>query len=296
MSASGEDRVSRFERHCGLLLRAYPAAYRSERTEEIIGTLLETTPEGREWPLPRDIRGLVAGGLSARAALSRRNTAAVNLRVAVLVGVAAYLAYVVAGDLGALLFAAEHGTVHLGGASASPFGWPTLVVAALTVVALVLAWLSRRRAVALAGAAPAAAAIGVVGPWGSFASGFAVTELICLAVLVALAGPQRPERRWLWPIVLIVVAEVLPAMQLGQLVLLSLLLLFLVVSIAWLAIDARPAIAMVTLVLMAYLPPAIGNFAMPATWPELAICVVVAAPALWLLRRQSAHPGRPSVS
>jgi hypothetical protein len=76
MSANGENRMSPFERHCGLLLRAYPAAYRSERGEEIIGTLLETTPEGRAWPRPRDIRSLVVGGLSARAALNRRNTTA----------------------------------------------------------------------------------------------------------------------------------------------------------------------------------------------------------------------------
>ncbi|MGB6453627.1 MAG: hypothetical protein WBH47_03965, partial [Streptosporangiaceae bacterium] len=56
------------ERHCRLLLRAYPAAYRQDRGEEIIGTLLEATPAGRSWPLHRDIRGLVVGGLRARAA------------------------------------------------------------------------------------------------------------------------------------------------------------------------------------------------------------------------------------
>jgi hypothetical protein len=286
--------MSTLERRCWLLLTAYPAEYRRDRGEEILGTLLEATPEGRTWPLPRDIRGLAIGGLRARAVLNGRNTTAANLRVAVFIGVAAYLAYDVAGTLGALLFAAAHGIINLRGASPSPFGWPRLVVATLIVVALVLTWLSRRRAIVLAGALPAAAAIGLVGPWGSFVSGFAVTELACLAVLIALAGAQRPDRRWLWPIALIVVVEVLPGMPLQQLVLISLVLLFLAVSIAWLAIDARPAIAMVSFLLMEYLPGTIGNFAMPATWPELGICVVVAAPALWLLHRQSAHAGPPT--
>src|SRR5215469_17227780 len=107
VSVSAEDRISTFESHCRLLLRAYPAAYRSERGEEIIGTLLETTPEGRGWPLPRDIRGLVAGGLRARAQLNRHNTTGANLRVAVFVGVAAYLAFAAAVILGGLGYTAR---------------------------------------------------------------------------------------------------------------------------------------------------------------------------------------------
>jgi hypothetical protein len=173
MSAGGEDRMSTLERRCRLLLRLYPVAYRSERGEEILGTLLEATPEVRTWPLPRDIRGLAIGGLRARAAINGRNTMAANLRVAVLVGVAAYLAYDVAGYLGALV---------------------------------------------------------------------------------------------------------------------------LVVSIAWLAIDARPAIAMVAILLGIWRPAAINNLAtgILSELPFLGICAAVAAPALWLLHRQSAHAGPPT--
>jgi hypothetical protein len=79
MSAGGEDRMSMLERRCRLLLRLYPVAYRSERGEEILGTLLEATPEVRTWPLPRDIRGLAIGGLRAQAAAAAINNLATGI-------------------------------------------------------------------------------------------------------------------------------------------------------------------------------------------------------------------------
>jgi hypothetical protein len=334
MSASGGDRVGTFERHCVLLLRAYPAAYRSERGEEIVGTLLETTPEGREWPLLRDIRGLVAGGLSARAALNRRNTTAANLRVAVLVGVAAYLAFAMAGRLGALLFAAVHGDVfrwaspmppgsllaahgqqpERGGAvryQAFQLHVGVEVVAALIILTLVLAWMSRRRAIVLASALLAVAALVAVGSWRSDVASFGSTvmELACLAVLIAVAGKERPGRRWLWLIGPIALAGLLtastlpatgPAAAMGVLVL-GLLLTLAMASIALVAIDARPAIAVAVVLLGIWLSAAIGNLGMGvgllvSGLPYLCICAAVTAAAVWRLRRQSAHPGRPSVS
>ena len=54
------------ERHCRLLLRAYPAWYRRERAGEMLGTLLEASPPGRRWPSLRDARSLVIGGLRVR--------------------------------------------------------------------------------------------------------------------------------------------------------------------------------------------------------------------------------------
>ncbi len=90
------DRVTAFERRGRLLLRAYPAAYRRERGEEIISTLLEATPADRTWPRPRDARALIVGGLKARAAQNRHLTTAANLRVAVMVGVSLFLSVWVA--------------------------------------------------------------------------------------------------------------------------------------------------------------------------------------------------------
>jgi len=328
MSASDEGRAGTFERHCGLLLRAYPAVYRSERGEEIVGTLLETTPEDRKWPLPRDIRGLVIGALSARAALNGRNSTSASVRVAVLVGAAAYLAFAVAGRLGALVFAAGRGEVirwaypvppgellaargH-GGAVRSPVYQLTVgieVVAALIIVTLVLAWLSRRRAIVLAGALPAAAALAAVdgGRSDSASFGSSVMELACLAVLIAVAGKERPGRGWLWligPIALagLLTAWALPATGLATLMgalVLCLLVTLAVVSLALVAIDARPAIAMAVFLLGIWLAAAIGNLGMGAAaietgLPYLGVCAAVAAAAVWRLRRQSAHPGRPT--
>src|SRR5271165_3945492 len=68
---AGADRATALERRSRLLLRIYPAAYRRERSEEIIGTLLEATPAGHAWPRLRDARALAVGGLRARAAQNR---------------------------------------------------------------------------------------------------------------------------------------------------------------------------------------------------------------------------------
>ena len=54
------------ERRCRWLLRAYPAWYRRERSEEMLGALLEASPPGRRWPTFRDARALVTGGLRVR--------------------------------------------------------------------------------------------------------------------------------------------------------------------------------------------------------------------------------------
>jgi hypothetical protein len=61
--------VTPLERHCRLLLRAYPAWYRRERAGEMLGTLLEASPPGRRWPSLRDARSLVIGGLRVRGPL-----------------------------------------------------------------------------------------------------------------------------------------------------------------------------------------------------------------------------------
>jgi hypothetical protein len=58
--------VSSLERRCRLLLRAYPAWYRRERAEEMLGTLLEASPADRNWPSVRDARALVIWGLRVR--------------------------------------------------------------------------------------------------------------------------------------------------------------------------------------------------------------------------------------
>ena len=58
--------MSALERHCGWLLRAYPAWYRRERAGEMLGTLMEASPPGARWLSFRDARALAIGGLRVR--------------------------------------------------------------------------------------------------------------------------------------------------------------------------------------------------------------------------------------
>jgi hypothetical protein len=287
--------VSTLERHCRLLLRAYPAAYREVRGEEIIGTLMEATSPGRSWPRLRDIRGLIFGGLRARAAFNKRNTTGANLRLAALVGVIAYLAFTADTILGVLLTAAEHDALDAG--PFMPFGWPMVVVMLLIAVTLVLAWVSRRRVIVLAAALPTAGAIALAGPWSPSAFGVPVTELAALAALIALVGARRPDSRWLWLIGLIAVVRLLPG--LGTYSLAAVLLLALVVvSLAWLIIDARPAIALVVFALGFWVPVVVDDLStglgISAALPLLVLGVPISTAAIWLLRRQSARPGQPT--
>jgi hypothetical protein len=301
MSASGEDRSSTFERHCALLLCAYPAAYRAERGEEIVGTLLETTPEALAWPLPRDTLGLLIGGLRARAAFNRQLTTAANVRTALLVGVAAYLAYNAAAIIG---FYVREELLN-GGRHLRPLAvaWPELLAGALIFVAVGLAWLTGRRMAVLAGVLPASAALCIAGTWHQYALSETVVPLVSLAALVALSDNRElPSRRWLVPIALLAVMPLGTYFGLltGPYVFQTLEVTIAAAAIVWAVIDARAAIAVSVFVLGLWLPMAVDSlvqgFIPVYLWPYPAITTVIAVPAVWLLRRQSAHQGRPSVS
>ena len=283
------------ERRCRLLLRAYPAAYRSERGEEIIVTLLEATPAGRAWPVPRDVRGLLTGGMRARAAQNRERTTAENLRVAALVGVAAYLALTTTGVLNQFV----RQQIALGWQSEfSAYGWPLAAGMVLMLVTVALVWLSGRRGVVLCGALTAAAAVSYGGPWGSGAAASDVSYLACLAAMVGLAsGRCRPGWRWLGPVGLAAAVPLLPAVA-GPVLIVAVLLAVAVLGLVWMAVDARPALALAAFLLAEASWPMIHALSTGTGFfdavPSIAIVAVITAPALWLLRRQSAHPSGPS--
>jgi hypothetical protein len=288
--------MSTIERHCQLLLRFYPAAYREVRGEEIIGTLLEATAPGRSWPRLRDVRCLITGGLRARAAQPKQFTTAANLRVAVLAGVAAYLAF---GAFSVLTTDVPTGIMP--GRQYAPSDWPLFAALVLLLIPTALVWVSRRRIAVLVGALPAAAATCYAGPWHGIVAGSAVARLVCLAALVALAGrADRPSWRWLWLVGLLAIAPLVAAVAwpYGFLALAMLLLGLTVVSIAWIVIDARPTIAMAVFLAALQLPVTIGPLAVGAGF-QLSmlfalIVTAIAAVAVWRLRRQSADPGRPT--
>jgi hypothetical protein len=279
--------MTTLERRCGLLLRAYPAGYRQERGEEIVSTLLEATPAGRSWPLARDLRSLAIGGLHARAAVNQQRTTAANLRVAMLIGVSAYLASTAANDasFAAELLTQRHGAGRLA-------GLPLLVMGTLLGLAVTVAWVSSRRPVRLAAVMAAAIAVLLPGQW-RFGFEWPVTELACLTALVLFAGrDERPGRGWLWPVALVVawmsVAYFLPGSW-------TLWIIWLpeavgVLSLLWVVIDARPAVAVAVFTLAAWLLPGVANL---ANGPDIAaalhllIVSAVALLAVWRLRRQS---------
>jgi hypothetical protein len=69
-----------------------------------------------------------------------------------------------------------------------------------------------------------------------------------------------------------------------------------IVCVGSMPVDARPALAICVFVTVKMLPieiyPAVSGAGIVELMAFLAIVAVVAAPAVWLLRRQSAQPGR----
>ncbi len=280
---AGADRVTPLERRSRLLLRAYPAAYRRERGEEMIGTLLETTPD-RAWPRLQDVRALVAGGLKARAAQNRRISAAANLRVAVMAGSSLYL----------VMLAAEFLGIGLGELRLNPMPawyWPVLVGASLAATVL-LAWVTRP-AIAAISALAAAVAVYFLDRGPAHLLWPFMPVFVSLAVIVLLAPRQsRPPRKWLWLIGAFSVAvlwfAIDPLYGWGfQVLRVAPVVAFGVASIAWIAIDARLAVAVATFCLTLYAYQALAFDS--GLIPFLLIIGGVGALAAWLLRRQSAR-------
>jgi hypothetical protein len=295
--------MNTLERRCRLLLRAYPAAYREIRGEEIINTLLEATLPGRSWPLPRDSCGLILGGLRARAALNRQLTTAANLRVALLAGVAACLVYSAVSSV--IIYVVAEVSAH--GLQQGPFEWQIVLAAVLTLLAVSLAFLTSKRGMVLAAALPVAAIACYAGPWGPGIFGAVAFRLVLLAALVALvpqpARSARLSRRWLVLIGVLAVFPAIPAAETpyGPFLYEVPLLAIAAISIGWAAIDARPAIAVIVYFLGFYLPIAADELTMGAipvvvviVLPYLVGLTVIGVAAVWVLRRQSARPGRPT--
>jgi hypothetical protein len=281
---AGADRVSAFERRSRWLLRAYPAAYRRERGEEMIGTLLDTTTDGRAWPRLRDSRALVMGGLQARAAQNRRLSATANLRIAVMAGVSMCLVLIGADDLGNWVI--DPGPLR--------YEWPGMAVGLLILITVLAFWIAPR-AIATSSAVAAIVAMYFVDRYEAGFSGW-IPLAVCVVAVVLLAPPSaRPPRTWLWLIGAFTGAVLYDAggSSAGLWLQLAPLLVLGVVSLAWLAIDARLAVAVATFVLTIYVERA-WQFLNAGMVPYvLAIAAIGALPA-WLMRRQSAPRGRSS--
>jgi hypothetical protein len=258
--------MTALERRCRFLLHVYPAAYRRDRAEEMLGTLLDTTPQGRTWPLPRDTRALLLGGLRVRSGQGRRLSVPGNLRLAALLGCTLFLT-------SAAVDYVTYGLVLSPRPAPAPLrvvvSWPDMTVVALILTAAVLPWLAGRKVVALgavaAGTATVAYDLSAQFPWRGFSvpphSPAAVTAAALLGVLLPLAGlvllargTERPPRLWLWlPALLVALAAPVEIHAMADFLSLQpnpsgpdayLWLVPFGVAIAWIGFDARPAVGL----------------------------------------------------
>jgi len=284
--------MSALEWRCRWLLRAYPAWYRHQRGEEMLGTLMEASPAGRRWPSPRDIRAMIIGGLRVRAGQHQRLSTPVNLRLAGLLGVALALLWLIGNNLGGDIMFWTH--VYPAG---TPAGLGLQAAASLLALAAVLAaWFAPWPAVA----APAAAGAALWVYSGDRVMASQPAFLLVLLVVLAM-GRERMPRSWLIPAGLLFTFTVLEQATAAP----RLYFLFTALSYApwvvlgavilWAAVDARPAVAMAIYLASNYLIFTLigyaGYGAAPAAAWEwylpLAGVTVLGASALWRLRRQA---------
>jgi hypothetical protein len=275
---AGAGRVTAFERRSRWLLLAYPAAYRRERGEEMIGTLQDSTPDGRTWPRLRDVRALATGGLRARAAQNRRLSAAANLRIAVMAGVSMYLVLIGADDLGNWVI--DPGPLR--------YEWRGMAVGLLILVTVLAVWIAPRT-IATSSAVAATAAMYFVDSYELGFSGW-IALAVCVAAVVLLAPRSaRPPRTWLWLIGAFAGAVLYHAggSSAGLWLEFTPLLVLGIVSVAWLVIDARLATAVAAFVLTIYVMRS-WQFLNAGMLPYVLAIVAIAALPAWLTRRQSA--------
>ena len=295
----------KLERRTRALLRAYPAEYRRERGEEIIGTLLEAAPPGRSFPSARDAWSLVNGGRHARAARNRRLSARENLRLAMLLGLAVFVAR-------SFYYPDYLGYARTGGLD---------VALATGILAGLAPWL-RHRAVRAACVIPAgalfvyASMLQVSGD-GSATIGRMAVFLFALAALACWRGSgARPPVSAAGLVCATPVLVMVPLLHLLDSDADSYgtvdpywytAALLVVVAACWLATDARPAFGVVFAMVLSYSLTIVVNLASPGTlfftltsvdsleWlvSPVALCVVLTVAFAWLLRRQAASAADP---
>lgn len=250
----------RLERRARWLLRAYPAAYRADRGEEIIGTLLEAVPPGRDWPPSREIVALVAAGLRARRAANLRQGLAASLRQVAVAGAAVYLVQLSALGLGAVVWSARRGHLQF---LFWDYGWLFYALGGLALVVLAAGWSGRRGLVAAGAAAAASAAVSSTVINQDWHPMVVLADFVGPPVVVFLLFARRTERPplsllWLPGLALGValagsLAHTYPALFAAVTAGTTLLspyttglsLVTVLVAVCWLATDVRPLASLV---------------------------------------------------
>ena len=283
--------MTALEWRCRWLLRAYPAWYRRQRGDEMLGTLMEASPAGRRWPSRRDIQAMIMGGLRVRAGQHRRLTTPVNLRLAGLLGVALALLWLIANNLGtAIMF-----WTHVYPVATPALGWPT-TASLLALAAVLAAWFAPWPVVA----APALAGAALWVYSGDRVMAIQPAGLLILLVILT-AGRERMPRSWLglagllFALTLLQEFTAAPRLYFLYTPLVYAPWVVLGVVILWAAVDARPAVAMAIYLASNYLIVSLLDYAGYRTTPAAAWewylpaagVAVLGGCALWRLRRQA---------
>jgi hypothetical protein len=307
VNTGGHSDAGRLERRARWLLRAYPPGYRADRGEEIIGTLLEATPPGRDWPPSREAVSLVAAGLHARRAANLRQGLAASLRQTAVVGAAVYLAQLPSMAIGAAVWSARRGHfLYLWS-----YQWPILVLGVLTIALLTAAWSGRRELVAIAAAACLALVVICTVRAQAWDLMLVLAELAGPSVPVFLVFARRTERPpvpLLWLLFLPVavtsaesLANVPPALFAATTARMTLLfpyasdlsLVTVIVAVCWLATDVRPLASIVlaftvTRVMYGFVyARSAGLVALDVITVWIAALAILAFALGWLLRRRA---------
>lgn len=234
------------ERRYRRLMRAYPAAYRQERGDELLGTLMELSRPGQRRPSAREARALVLGGLRVRAGADRlRSTMDSWLdaaRVALVLILAVQILLALRRVDGAW---SEQPPIHPMPVTAVAAAQALLAGAAIAALARV----RYRLAMVLALLAPVPSFVDAAAhTWDNTVPVATVLWwLPVIGLLVPLLRHRPPAGPWRWqlslPLFLVLVALVLPRFGL-LLTSLVVVLLGIAACLAWaVLVDPRPAIA-----------------------------------------------------
>jgi hypothetical protein len=140
--------MSERDEHFARLLLMYPKAYREERGEEILGTLLDASPSHKYYPALRDVLDITLHGMQMRLGLTA------DRFVGRVLGLAAMPGLAIAAVLSIFLAIFGEWLPHVG--QAAPMNGPLSTVGLLVYLAWVLGaasaliWPHRRRAFAAA--------------------------------------------------------------------------------------------------------------------------------------------------
>lgn len=201
----------RLEQRYRRLLIAYPSAYREERGEEMVVTLMSAAPQERRWPSAADALDLGVHGMRTRLRVSRRDLstpraadAAYRAALLILAVAAAAAVGMIVGVslLGETVF---HGGQNPNGSYPDPVRVAVGVLLSALPAALVAAWCGRdrlARCLAVAGGVSAVGAGAVLAVYAlrnrnehiNGSNLFATLALLCLPGVLLSLGRREGER------------------------------------------------------------------------------------------------------